>query len=266
MMRLRNILRSQGLITWAFLVGLLAHTVHAEAKTQHHSGQSKASTHRVVTQAKAKTVHTAQRGAAHSGRYARRGQKGHGGHRLAWQGGPRLQCVPYARRVSGIALKGNAYTWWDEADGRYAKGQYPEPGAVLSFQRSERMELGHVAVVTGTVNPREIVITQANWPGARHGNISQAVSVIDVSPDNDWTAVRVQIGHSDRYGAVYRTNGFIYGRSPATTLMASANQAGAAAGAAAGKQSLWSQSIQLASAPSYNGPAIAETAPDRSLR
>ena len=31
-----------------------------------------------------------------------------------------LQCVPYARDVSGIQIYGDAHTWWDQAQGRYA--------------------------------------------------------------------------------------------------------------------------------------------------
>jgi hypothetical protein len=29
-----------------------------------------------------------------------------------------LQCVPYARQVSGIQIYGDAWTWWDQAAGR----------------------------------------------------------------------------------------------------------------------------------------------------
>ncbi|MCB8880316.1 CHAP domain-containing protein [Acidisoma cellulosilytica] len=192
-------------------------------------------------------------------------------HHVVWHGrhsGSWLQCVPYARRVSGIELRGNANTWWREANGRYDRGQTPQEGAVLSFQSNRHMELGHVAVVTETVNPREVLISQANWPmpGQRHGNISKAISVIDVSPDNDWTSVRVERGHSGSYGSVYPTNGFIYGHSTADSLMADevpTKSSKARAGISAG----WAQTVQLASAPSYgNGPAIAESAPDRNLR
>jgi len=176
--------------------------------------------------------------------------------------------VPYARRVSGIEIKGDAYTWWRKADGRYERGHQPAPGAVLSFKRTRGMYLGHVAVVSETVGPRKILITQAHWPapGMRHGDISHAISVVDVSPDNDWTQVRVEIGHSGRYGSVYQTNGFIYGSQSEDTLMAQASTAHAAASAAMNGGSVWSQTVQLASAPSYGGAAITDSAPDRSLR
>ena len=32
-----------------------------------------------------------------------------------------LTCVPYARAVSGIELSGDAWEWWDEADGVYPR-------------------------------------------------------------------------------------------------------------------------------------------------
>ena len=35
---------------------------------------------------------------------------------------PYLQCVPYARQVSGIRIFGDAHTWWGQAEGRYARG------------------------------------------------------------------------------------------------------------------------------------------------
>lgn len=123
-----------------------------------------------------------------------------------------LECVPYARRVSGIDLKGDAYTWWNEAPGLYQRGQAPSPGAVLNFRANGRMPLGHVAVVQEVVNSREVLITQANWggPGFVRGGVSSDISVVDVSPRNDWTAVRVALGHSATYGSVYPTYGFIY--------------------------------------------------------
>ncbi len=124
-----------------------------------------------------------------------------------------LQCVPYARFLSGIGLRGDAWTWWDKAAGIYARGNHPEPGAVLSFPPIERMPLGHVAVVTQVLNDREILVDHANWPTAMepHGAISHDVEVVDVSSGNDWTAVRVQFGEGGPLGSVYPVNGFIYG-------------------------------------------------------
>jgi surface antigen len=123
-----------------------------------------------------------------------------------------LQCVPYARFMSGISLRGDAWTWWDKAAGIYARGNHPEPGAVLSFPGTDRMPLGHVAVVTQVLSDRKILIDHANWPNAyiQHGAISRDIQVADVSPANDWTEVRVQFGEGGPLGSVYPTNGFIY--------------------------------------------------------
>ena len=126
---------------------------------------------------------------------------------------PRLQCVPFARAASGIEIKGNAANWWDAASGVYARGQAPEVGSVLNFRSTRGMRLGHVAVVTRVVSDREIEIDHANWagPGASKGGVSRGMSVIDVSPDNSWSQVRVTLG-DDRYGSIYPTYGFIYDR------------------------------------------------------
>jgi surface antigen len=253
MIRLSNGIRRQFLLASALVAGLICNAGPAEAKSHHV-------THRVAKTTHAKRTQVAHRTTHRTRHYTSRT---HATRHVAW-----LQCVPYARRVSGIELKGDAYTWWRKADGRYERGQQPETGAVLSFKRTRGMYLGHVAVVSEAVNARKILITQAHWPtpGMRHSDISHAVSVVDVSSDNDWTQVRVEIGHSGRYGSVYQTNGFIYGRQSAHTLMAEVSTAHAAASAAMRGGSVWSQTVQLASAPNYGGAAITDSAPDRSLR
>jgi surface antigen len=130
-----------------------------------------------------------------------------------------LQCVAFVREETGVQLRGNAATWWNEADGQYARGHAPEAGAVLSFRGAGRMRLGHVAVVRGVVNSREIDIDHAHWAGS---GILRDISVIDVSPDNDWTAVRVALRQGAKYGSVYPTYGFIYDRSPDTRVQTAA--------------------------------------------
>src|SRR6185312_5873693 len=74
-----------------------------------------------------------------------------------------MQCVPYARQVSGIDLRGDAWTWWVQAGGRYERGKKPRPGAVLVFKKTRALPLGHLSVVTAIVHAREIMITHANW-------------------------------------------------------------------------------------------------------
>src|SRR5580704_13534304 len=77
-----------------------------------------------------------------------------------------ISCVPFARNDSGIAVAGNAWQWWDNAAGTYARGSVPEPGSVLTFRSNGRMRLGHVAVVSRIINPREVEVEHANWWGA----------------------------------------------------------------------------------------------------
>ena len=128
--------------------------------------------------------------------------------------GPILQCVTYARDVSGVHLSGNAHSWWHNAAGRFDRGQRPEAGAVLNFRSSGGMRLGHVSVVSRVVSPREILIDDANWggPGLRKGMVRRGASVIDVSANNDWTVVRVANGIGS-WGREYPTYGFIYPRA-----------------------------------------------------
>lgn len=133
-----------------------------------------------------------------------------------------LSCVPYARMASGIDLRGNAREWWANAAGRYHRSQTPEVGAVLSFPASGGMRLGHVAVVEQVLGPRHILIHHANWqgPGIRKGSVTRGISVVDVSPDNTWTRVRVQTGLVPGvYGREYPTHGFIHNRPAAEPIL-----------------------------------------------
>jgi surface antigen len=127
------------------------------------------------------------------------------------------QCAPFARAFSGIQLFGNASTWWNQADGRYARGNTPKEGAVLSFQATSHMRAGHVAVVSQVVSDRVLKITHANWSvinGSR-GQVERDVEVVDVSPNNDWSQVKVWYAPIGKIGIrAYPTNGFIYKDSP----------------------------------------------------
>ena len=135
-----------------------------------------------------------------------------------------LQCVAFARSDSGIELSGNADAWWDNAAGIYQRGARPEAGSVLNFRANGAMRLGHVAVVSQVLSAREIEIDHANWN--MRGGVSRATSVVDVSPYNDWSAVRVALGRSGDYGSIYPTFGFIYNR-PDTGRMVTASAAAA---------------------------------------
>ena len=126
-----------------------------------------------------------------------------------------ISCVPYVRQATGMAIRGNGGDWWHNAAGLYARGHTPEPGAVMAFARTGQMHAGHVAVVQEVISNREVLIHHANWggPDIRRGSIMADVSVIDVSLNNDWSSVRVQVGRDqENMGRIYPIQGFIYDR------------------------------------------------------
>jgi hypothetical protein len=116
-------------------------------------------------------------------------------------------CALYARSITGIDLAGDAGAWWPNAEGRYQRSQEPAVGAVLVFKPSGHMRHGHVAVVSRVVNKREVLVDQANWVP---GRIVKDMSVVDASPDNDWSMVRVLELHSRTHGRENATYGFIH--------------------------------------------------------
>lgn len=134
---------------------------------------------------------------------------GGGGRALSGPSGDyaAVECVPFARQLSGIALYGEAATWWEQAEGQYERGPEPVEGGVLVFRRTGRLPSGHVSVVARRVSDREILVTQANWV---HHQITRNEPVRDVSAANDWSAVRVWWAPSRTLGATtYSTHGFI---------------------------------------------------------
>jgi surface antigen len=124
------------------------------------------------------------------------------------------QCAPYAREVSGIDIHGNANTWWGQAAGKYERGHAPKAGAVLAFQSTRRMRVGHVAMVSRVISDREVLLTHANW--SRPGGIERDVRAVDVSAAGDWSEVKVWFGPLGGLGtSSYPTSGFIYsGHAP----------------------------------------------------
>ena len=124
-----------------------------------------------------------------------------------------LQCAQFARLFTGIQIFGNAATWWGQAMGRYARGFTPESGSVLVFRASGIMRDGHVAVVSHVLTDRIIQVTHANWSviSGHRGQVEKDVTVVDVSPDGDWSQVKVWYDPSHNLGnTVYPTYGFIY--------------------------------------------------------
>ncbi|WP_111396472.1 CHAP domain-containing protein [Humitalea rosea] len=137
-----------------------------------------------------------------------------------------LSCVPYARLVTGMAVSGNAGDWWRNAAGAYDRGRRPEAGSVIVLRATGSMRLGHVAVVERIVSAREVRVHHSNWggPGIRRGTVMRNVSVIDASENNDWSVVRVQVGHSNEsYGSSYPVAGFIYNRPEGGRILRAAN-------------------------------------------
>ena len=126
-------------------------------------------------------------------------------------GDAQISCVPYARARSGIELRGDAWQWWDAAAGRYSRGRRPAAGSVLVMARTSRLPTGHVAVVSRVVSAREIRVDHANWAsGAARGRVAQDQPVLDVSPGNDWTQLRVWYPRINDYGnTVFAAHGFI---------------------------------------------------------
>ncbi len=119
-----------------------------------------------------------------------------------------LQCVPFARAHSGIDLHGDAGSWWGLAEGRYPRSSEPQVGAVLVLTGYAGPHRGHVAVVTAIDSSRQIRVDHANWFG--DGRIYWSNPVIDVSPDNDWSEVRVWNIRTGTLGArTYLARGFI---------------------------------------------------------
>jgi len=145
------------------------------------------------------------------------------------------QCVPFARLMSGIQIFGDARTWWGQATGKYDTGFVPKAGAVLCFKPTGRMNLGHVAFVSQVLTDRVIQVTHANWSvmnGAR-GQIEKDVTVVDVSPEGDWSEVKVWYDPIRDLGTtVYPTHGFIYQNQQAVTIAAATSKLALAQNAA----------------------------------
>ena len=125
-----------------------------------------------------------------------------------------LDCAPFARALSGIRLSGAAADWWAQAEGRYDRAATPAVGSVLVLRRSGRLPNGHVAVVSEVLGLRTILVTQANWV---HHRVAEDQPVIDVSPANDWSVVRVWWPPAGDMGVTgYAAYGFIRADRAAT--------------------------------------------------
>ncbi len=125
-----------------------------------------------------------------------------------------ISCVPYARDVSGIQIRGNAHTWWGQAEGNYRRGLIPQKGAVFVLSKSSRLRYGHVSVVKRVINSRNIEVTHSNWGGSKseRSMIYERMLVEDVSSAGDWSRARFWNYHTNAFGSPYIASGFIYPR------------------------------------------------------
>ena len=125
------------------------------------------------------------------------------------KGSPGLQCVPYTRVQSGIPIRGDAWTWWSQAKGKYRRSGRPAVGSVLVIGKTRKNKYGHLAVVTRIVNDREIIVNHANW--LNKGRIHLDTPVRDVSSRNDWSAVKFWYTPGNVLGkSTYPVSGFIF--------------------------------------------------------
>jgi hypothetical protein len=125
--------------------------------------------------------------------------------------------VPFARALTGVEIRGDAHSWWDQAEGRYERGSRPKVGAVMTFIPHGNMRLGHVAAVRRIIDKRTLLISHANWStiGGVRGHIEEDVRVIDVSEENDWSRVRVWYTPNGALGTTeWPLHGFIYPDRP----------------------------------------------------
>jgi hypothetical protein len=122
---------------------------------------------------------------------------------------PHSECAPYVRAVSGIQIWGDAVTWWTQAANIYVRSRRPAPGSVMVLLGYEDTARGHVSYVRDVVSSRLVRVDHANW--MRGGEVSLNVPVMDVSPDNDWSQIRVWHVPGNYWGGrTYGTQGFIH--------------------------------------------------------
>ena len=125
---------------------------------------------------------------------------------------PGLTCAPFARALTGMHLSGDAADWWGQASGRYARATTPAVGDVLVFRRAARLPSGHVSVVSRVLDERHIHVIQANWVP---GQLDEDQLIVDVSPRNTWTEVRVWYPPTNQMDThAYATYGFIVPSAP----------------------------------------------------
>jgi hypothetical protein len=120
-----------------------------------------------------------------------------------------MQCVPYARKVSGIPIYGDAHTWWTQAT---YKGRTPRPGAVLVLAKTGKLRHGHLAVVKQVLGPRKMMVTHTNWgsDNLTRRAVYDSMLVEDISKAGDWSLLRFWNKDISAFGLPYPAYGFVY--------------------------------------------------------
>ncbi len=119
-------------------------------------------------------------------------------------------CVHYARQLTNFTIQGDAWTWWQHSEGKYQRGVRPAEGSVLVFRRTGRLHYGHVSVVSKVIDRRTILVDHS-WLRGR--TLYRNMKVIDTSPNNNWSSVKVWYQPTGNLGLRdYPTFGFIYPR------------------------------------------------------
>ena len=154
-------------------------------------------------------------------------------------------CVRYARQLTGFNIQGDAWAWWQNSAGRYQHGMRPVEGSVLVFRRTGRLHYGHVSTVSRVIDRRTILVDHSWLEGYV---LHRGMKVVDTSPSNNWSSVKVWHEPSDNLGIrTYPTFGFIYphGKSVEQPLTVAANDTAERDGDA-----------MAASAPDDDAPAV----------
>jgi hypothetical protein len=116
-------------------------------------------------------------------------------------------CVRTVRAISDFTIRGDAWTWWNHAAGVYDRENHPAVGSVLVFKRTGHMRRGHVSLVSAVIDRRTIEVDHS-WIGG--DGLRRGMRVVDVSRNNDWSAVRVWHEPTEQMGMrVYASYGFI---------------------------------------------------------
>ena len=138
-------------------------------------------------------------------------------------------CVFWVRQLTDMALRGDAWQWWDAAAGRYERGANPEIGSVLVFKRARGLSRGHVSTVSRVIDRRTVEVDHS-W--LSDNRLYRGMRVVDISPRNDWSSVRVWHPRINDLGStVYPTFGFVLPDRPRPDLLfASIREAAPSAG------------------------------------